>query len=179
MNEHRVQSTTRQLQCARCPLGLVWQSQEHMSLSIMHTDMVTAQNFHYSFCDVKWKYSVCCWRNLSAQRAGRNERQKETEARVKETRKELEKRIFQMITIYNNSIWLVYVPDVTMLSHVSALSSNFRHLPDEAQKTIVLVRKAKVQSFDGRPTAFPFISKQNKSWNIVIADGRCGYSHTH
>lgn len=60
-----------------------------------------------------------------------------------------------MITIYNNSVWLVYVPDVTMLSHVSALSSSFRHLPDEAQKTIVLVGRAKVQSFDGTPCQRP------------------------
>ena len=33
----------------RCPLGLVWQSQEHMSLSIMHTSIEKAPNSHYSF----------------------------------------------------------------------------------------------------------------------------------
>lgn len=32
-------------------------------------------------------------------------REREREVRVKETGKELEKRIFQMITIYNNSLW--------------------------------------------------------------------------
>lgn len=52
---------------------------------------------------------------------------------------------------------------------MSSLHFNFRHLQNEQQETIILFRRAKVQSFDETlPTGSSFISKQNESSKIVI-----------
>lgn len=48
------------------------------------------------------------------------------------------------------------------LSHVSGLSSNFRHLPVEVQKTIALLGRAKVQSSDGTLCQWAFRLFQSK-----------------
>lgn len=149
-----------------CPLGLVWQSQEHMSLSIMYIDIGTAQNFYYSFCNVKRKYSVCCWKWLSAQLVSHNERGKEKGIGVKETTKELEKRtIFQTLTVYNSSLWCVCLPDVTVLTHVSGLNSNFRYLQNKQQKKDCSVQQSKEAGiwWHALPKDTSCISKQNKS----------------
>ena len=99
MNEHDRRAHPSSFDAPRCPLGLVWPSQEHMSLSIMHRNIQRAPNLHYSFAMSVENIVSTAEKGWGS--AGRSQERKSWETRVKDTGKELVKRItFQKLTEY-------------------------------------------------------------------------------